>query len=69
MHPHGKCLRSRCILDLSIFLSRDGFGLDRKNQLFRVKKILLTTVPLDAAGLNFQAGPGLGRAAHAFCSV
>jgi hypothetical protein len=27
------------------------------------------TIPLDAAGLNFRAGPGLGRAARAFYSV
>jgi hypothetical protein len=27
------------------------------------------TIPLDASGLNFRAGPGLGRAARAFYSV
>jgi hypothetical protein len=39
-------------LDLSIFL------------LFRVEKILPTTIPLDTSGLNFrvglESGPGLG---------
>jgi hypothetical protein len=27
------------------------------------------TIPLDASGLNFRAGPGFGRAARAFYSV
>jgi hypothetical protein len=27
------------------------------------------TIPLDASGLNFRAGPGHGRAARAFYSV
>jgi hypothetical protein len=27
------------------------------------------TIPLDVSGLNFWAGPGLGRAARAFYSV
>jgi hypothetical protein len=27
------------------------------------------TIPLDASGLNFRAGPGLGRAARVFYSV
>jgi hypothetical protein len=46
-------------VDLSIF--RAGL---KKIMLFRVEKILLMTIPLDAAGLNFRAGlrSGLGLA-------
>jgi hypothetical protein len=36
---------------------------------FRAEKILPMTIPLDASGLNFRAGPGLGRAARTFYSV
>jgi hypothetical protein len=52
------------------FSGRAGFGLgSKKFLLFRTEKILLMTIPLDASGLNFQAGPGLGRAGRAFYSV
>jgi hypothetical protein len=46
-------------LDLSIF--RAGLNIFL---LFRVEKILPTTIPLDTSGLNFrvglESGPGLG---------
>jgi hypothetical protein len=40
----------------------------KKIQVFRAEKIMPMTVPWDV-GLSFRAGPGLGRAAHAFYSV
>jgi hypothetical protein len=53
------CFTDKCQLYLSILW--DG---PKKSQLFRVEKILATTVPLDTSGLKFQAGlgpgPGLG---------
>jgi hypothetical protein len=43
------------------FSGRVGFGPGRKKiLLFRAEKILHMTIPLDASGLNFQAGLGLG---------
>jgi hypothetical protein len=49
---------------------RAEFGPGRKNFLFfRAEKILPMTIPLDISGLNFRAGPGLGRDARTFYSV
>jgi hypothetical protein len=44
-------------VDLSIF--RAGSG-RKKFMLFRAKKILPMTIPLDASSLNFRVGLGLG---------
>jgi hypothetical protein len=41
----------------------------KNNLLFRAERILPMTIPLDASGLNFRAGPELGRVSHVFYSV
>jgi hypothetical protein len=49
-----------------IYIYTDAMSFNKlKNHLFSGP----TTVPLDTPGLNFRVGHGLGRAAHAFCSV
>jgi hypothetical protein len=56
-------------LEVSIFgPGRVRAGL-KKILLFRAEKIQSMTILLDVSGLNFRAGPGLGRAARAFYSV
>jgi hypothetical protein len=43
------------------FSGRAGFGPGRKKiMLFQAEKILPMTIPLDASGLNFRDGLGLG---------
>jgi hypothetical protein len=57
-------------VDLKIFRARPGSGRAKKNFCcFGPKKILPMTIPLDASGLTFQAGPGLGRAPHTKNSI
>jgi hypothetical protein len=41
----------------------------KKIRVFRVEKIIPTTVPWDVSRLSFRIGPGLGRAARAFYTV
>jgi hypothetical protein len=41
----------------------------KKILLFRSEKIIPMIIPLDVSGLNFRAGPELGRAARVFYSV
>jgi hypothetical protein len=52
------------------FSGRAGFGPGwKKFCYFGPKKILPMTIPLDVSGLNFRAGPGLGRVTCVFYSV
>jgi hypothetical protein len=64
----GRNTNHLLVLDPSIFRARPSS--DRaKIYVISGRKILPMTIPLDASGLNFRVGPGLGRAARAFYSV
>jgi hypothetical protein len=56
-------------VDLSISLVGLGSGRAEKTLVFCVEKILPMTVPWDASGLSFRAGPGLGRDGRVFYSL